>query len=276
LDIALEQTDNSITPTAQDYERYKSRASEIAGLLLRSGAATECHLVGSVSRSTAIKKISDVDLVAVMAADGENAIQHPRTLIARLAEVLSGSAADITSGAVAASLRFDDPPYVDVIPAIKSAGSYAYLIPDERGDTWRQFEPEILENLIASLGRRLGPRFRTLVRLIKYWNQLRRVGLRSSDLEELACAAMRDAAEISSYPDAIAQVLNFVAGWVEGDRYAEEVMGRPFLPDELNDRARDIARESKRAARVITQSRAEAEATILKEFFGGTVTENPY
>ena len=278
LETVFERIDTSITPTAQDYGRFRSQANETTRLLLRSGIVEECRLVGSISRSTAIRQTSDVDLLAVMTVDRETSTQRPSELISRLAHVLRDSGADVTSGTVAVPLRFEDRPTVDIIPATKLKGSDVYLIPSERGDAWQQFEPNILQNLVANCGRRLGPRFRVLVRLIKYWNKSRNAGLRSSDLEELVCIAMGDATEISSYPDAIAHVLAFVSDWIEGDRYARNKMGGPFLPDKFNSRAGDIAKESSRAVQAMNQSQpdAQADATTLKEFFGGELAEDIY
>ena len=274
LAAELDWIDRSICPTPHDDRHFKTRASQIADLLLRSKAMTECRLIGSVSRSTALRQNSDVDLLAVF--DPGEDTRRPEQLIARVAGILGDSGVNATRRKVSVRAKFGDPPKVDILPAVRTEDSPGCLISTGSANpVWQRFQPDILRELTARSGKRLGPRFYTVVRLIKYWNHLRQPWLRPSDLEELTCIGLRSTIEISSYPAAIARVFDLVVRWIDGDGQVQGMLGRTFIPDDFNRRAREIATESHALALAMSRPDAAPAMTLLEDFFGGGLAAQP-
>lgn len=268
-DAALDRIDESVRLTTGDYEWLQAKADEVADALTGNGVCGECRLIGSVSRLTALRGYSDVDLLAIMRAPN-----GPRHAIAALADALTAAGFAVRTDEIVAEVDFERSPAVDVMPAIHHDSSLGYLIPAGRDDEWQAFHPEPLKELTERSRRRLGPRFATVVRLAKLWNITRDVGFKSSDLEELAGIALSDLHAASSHSRCLTWVLALSADWIDGDLDTQRRMGRPFPSNGHDARTLAVVKDSIAVTRAMWHALHDDEAHSLMEvFFGGELVE---
>lgn len=148
---------------------------------------------GSLSRSTQLKPIHDVDVVVVYDAEehpgwglpgpsaGE-ALEHVRTRVNRLLSASGGTHAQevrhtlLRNHAVKCFLDDPDDPQaftVDVMAALRQADG-TLLIPEKLSTRWVPANPEYLIERVAE-HQRDWPHFRPLVRVLKQWRHTVRV-----------------------------------------------------------------------------------------------------
>ncbi|MFG2048268.1 hypothetical protein ACGFIW_12660 [Micromonospora sp. NPDC048935] len=275
-DAALAKIDQSVQPSAADYQRFQAKADEVADVLVRSGVCAEYRLVGSVARATALGSHSDVDLLAILGT-AEQPHPEPRQGIADLAATLTAAGIMVEPDDFVASAKFARPPAVDVMPAIRHVGQNCYLIPAGRNNEWQTFSPTRLKTLTERSIRRLGARFVSVVRLLKLWNISREARLESSDLEELASLALEDLHTLPPYSQCLAQILSLCASWVGGDMDTENRMGRPPPSRLRNAHTLAIIKESTAIALAMQQtSRKDVASGFVEEFFGGKFAGRAY
>jgi len=267
--------DDQIKLTDEEGAAFNSRANAIGAVLKRSGSVRDCAVVGSISRSTAIRDTSDVDVLAVVTGPDATVARAPRQVMAEIARALAESYPEPVIGNIAVSLVFEDNPSVDVIPALQVPEQQGvYMIPSPDGESWQTFAPEALNSLVEQSVNRLGPRFLHLVRLLKRWNHSRKVGLASSDIEELACAATRGDTVIASYPGDILKVLTLAFRWLHGDKRAEELMDRAYNGQYPAQKVAAAIASSLPSVEALAESPFNTGPSrhVLKEFLGGELS----
>jgi predicted nucleotidyltransferase len=273
IEAALRVVDNLVKPTVHDRKLFRLRADEVAGSLARHNASKQCRVVGSVARSTALRHYSDIDLLAVIERQHAQTA-NPQRAIATLGGALADVGLDVVTDDIAASVRFGQPPAVDVIPALSQSFEGGYLIPSGRDDQWQEFRPALLEELTSQSLRTLGPQFLTVVRLLKFWNVVRDVGFKSFELEELANVALGERGQIDSYSESLALTLGLCIDWVRGDFDAQSKMGRSFT-SQLASQDFTRLQNSFALALKMSEPKDEREAAVLtKEFFGGEYAQH--
>jgi hypothetical protein len=171
-----------------------------------------------------------------------------------------------------ASVKYRNPPAVDVMPAQET--DVGYLIPAGNRNGWQDFNPDKLEAVTKRSMDRAGPRFATVVRLVKYWNVARGLGLKSSDLEEVASVALGGAGVIPSLWGGLSQVLYLFSDWVDGDAESQTRMQRAFDSDRLGGHAREILREATEITRMMSPvDNADSTSELIGEFFGDKLAD---
>lgn len=165
---------------------------------------------GSLSRSTQLKPIHDVDIIAVYdqaeqpewgseGSSAEDALKHVRTRVNRLLSQSDGTHANEVRHTLlrnhAVKCFLDDPEdpdafTVDVMPALRQPDD-TLLIPEKLSTRWVPANPEYLIEQVAD-HQRDWSHFRPLVRVLKQWRLDAPVegGIKSLVMEVLALNCM--------------------------------------------------------------------------------------
>ncbi|HEY8465208.1 MAG TPA: nucleotidyltransferase [Solirubrobacterales bacterium] len=173
---------------------------------------------GSLARSTQREPINDVDVIIVFNAadhpgwgqDGSSADDALGYLQQRVKDLLGANGGSVEQAVRrvdrknhAVKCFLDDPGdpdafTVDAMPALRQPTG-ELLVPERRSETWIRTDPE---HLIRRVAERQSDwdLFRPLVRVLKYWNETAKAGMKSLTVEVLALANL---SEESTRPKAL-------------------------------------------------------------------------
>lgn len=183
-----------LQPLPSEQIAARRRAKMIEGRLSGSFGLKRLQIVGSHSRATAIRRLSDVDYFAVISRSdarwGGKYVSSATVLDAVRDDLrFSFPATDISRDGQAVTLRFGQAEFpVDVVPAIfrefrQSVGP-VYEIPDGTGG-WLTTSPLAHNRFIREADGRSGGKLKRTAQLIKFWRECRqpRVPLSSFHVE---------------------------------------------------------------------------------------------
>jgi predicted nucleotidyltransferase len=182
---AFELFDQRVQPSAQQRDGAELRGRRVSQLLSQNSQVAECRVIGSLARSTAIQRYSDVDILAVFDPQ-EVVVENPETLLQLTTQMVASTNYTATRTQITISLMYPDWPNVDILPglAVGSKGQ-AFHIPAAVGRGWQPYFPDQHDGIVKNGSTRLGPRFKTLVRAIKWWNGINGGPLQSYEIEEI-------------------------------------------------------------------------------------------
>ncbi|MFE0699247.1 hypothetical protein [Streptomyces sp. NPDC058872] len=147
----------------------------------------ECLITGSMVRSTAIRKFSDVDIVAVIEPEDQLAHSEPAALVSAVAQMLRGMGLDVQVSENAVRVTHMDGGVVDVLASvhlgINSEGDEEYRIPTARQEGWETYAPEAQNRRIREATKLLGEDFKRLIRLCKWWSKTHGQPISSHEIE---------------------------------------------------------------------------------------------
>ncbi|MFG2485013.1 hypothetical protein ACGFSI_19940 [Streptomyces virginiae] len=185
IDEAFDDFQRSVNEDVSQTRLARDRRDLFKRVLISEPDVTEAFGSGSLRRSTQLRPINDVDIVAVYDAaqhpdwgsaglSAEHALNHNRSQVNRLLGKTNGSYGNEVRLALprnhAVKCFLDDPDdenafTVDVMPALRQADD-TLLIPEKLTQTWVPADPEHLINLVADR-QRDWEHFRPLVRVLK-------------------------------------------------------------------------------------------------------------
>jgi hypothetical protein len=217
LAVAFETFDQRIRLSHTQRQAAAKRTNAVSRLLTSDPSILKCVAVGSLVRSTAIRRFSDVDILAVVKPAG-NGQADSTSLLELVARICRGVAENVTVDRNAVSLTYSRWPRADIIPAfVTDEGRQddpTFRIPDGNRRAWLSYSPEAQNRLLANRLQQLGPRLKSTIRMIKWWSHLNGRPVRSSEVEALACHLFVD--NIPDYPRAICSILDAAADWENG------------------------------------------------------------
>ncbi|GAA1119124.1 MULTISPECIES: hypothetical protein [Streptomyces] len=187
IDEAFDDFQRSVNEDVGQTRLARDRRDLFKRALISEPDVTEAFGSGSLRRSTQLKPINDVDIIAVYDASqhpdwgspglsAEHALDHTRSQVNRLLGKTNGSHGNEVRLALprnhAVKCFLDDPDdenafTVDVMPALRQADD-TLLIPEKLAQTWVSADPEHLINLVADR-QRDWEHFRPLARVLKQW-----------------------------------------------------------------------------------------------------------
>jgi hypothetical protein len=162
-------------------------------------------LTGSYRRETKTKKLRDVDIFVVVAADGPQAHLRqlpPAAVLGELADVLRPKYPGVYPDQMACVVEFGKEEEImsfDVVPAFDRAGG-GYEIPDARTGGWIATNPRIHHELSTAKNDACGGKFVPFVKMVKGMNRHLEEPVRPSFLlevmaQDLVLEPMADYAE---------------------------------------------------------------------------------
>ncbi|MEU3571254.1 hypothetical protein AB0E96_22950 [Kitasatospora sp. NPDC036755] len=189
IDAAFDAFQRTVNEDIEQVKLARQRRDIFKRALLSESEVTEAFGSGSLSRSTQLKPIHDVDVIAVYDASlyphwgtpgdsAADALDHARRQINRLLGATHGTfaqevrLADPRNHAIKCFLDDPDDPdafTVDLMPALRQADG-SLLIPEKLNNVWVPANPEYLIAKVADRQAEWG-HFRPMVRVLKDWRQ---------------------------------------------------------------------------------------------------------
>lgn len=171
----------------------------------RCNGISECIMTGSMVRSTAIKRFSDVDVIAILdpLAAQQLTVEY---CLGLLVEVLSAAGCEARISGAAVSVSLADNFCADFLPALarrdQRGDRHNFDIPRNDRKGWLKYSPEDQSRRISSAVHACGPNFKKLVRAVKWWARIHGQPIASYELELIACETF--AKELPDLPRAVA------------------------------------------------------------------------
>ncbi len=208
-----------IAPLQSEVDAANGHAATIRTRLETSYNLKKFQVVGSYSRGTFIRGISDVDVFAVVARDDVrwgDSYKNSGTVLDNLKRDLEGRFwnTKIYRDVNAVVVEFGDC-HVDVVPAFYAGatpkGWPLYSIPDGIGG-WMQTSPECHNAYIKQEDDAAGGKIKGTARLLKFWRDCRapRVPVSSFQIE-MVLASTGICRGVKSYADCVTEVLQNLA-----------------------------------------------------------------
>lgn len=208
---AFDVFDQRIRLTDDALKFALDEASAISRLISTNPAIKSCIITGSLVRSTAIKEFSDVDIIAILDDIYKSDALTPAKAMSLVAHVAGRHMHQITDSGNSISGLSENGIKVDVLPAIiahaDQGGNEVYQIPAATRSAWQKYSPDAQTQGIAEIDMRVGPRFKQLIRAIKWWSGMNGKPVRSHEIEVLASRAFD--AGIPELPQAVVVFFDF-------------------------------------------------------------------
>jgi len=151
-------------------------------------------IMGSAARQTLLNPIMDVDIMLLLQCANPATLVSwtPKGLLDNLRQTLTGIGAEVAVWeGECVTVKFADTPYCDVFPAFNMYNRSTYLFP-KMCNQWFKTNPVILDRLVTYTDAKFGGWLRPFIKLLKRWNQLHSVGLKSFHLEALTTRYPRE------------------------------------------------------------------------------------
>jgi len=179
--------------TEAQKETVSSRRSTAHGYLKESFGTssnmplTRTRLIGSAGRSTIIRPLDDIDVMAVFENKDdifETYRYDSHAFLYRIRDALSAYSVRIVGArGQAVRLFYQSAPHVDIAPVFKwRSGGYA--LPNGTGG-WLTTDPDTHAAYMVQRNEELGSNLKPMIRMLKRWNNVHSKRLKSFHLEML-------------------------------------------------------------------------------------------
>lgn len=192
---AFDEFEAKLRPTVNQKTTIASRRSATAKYLGQSFGSNSgmellsTRVIGSADRDTIIRPIGDIDVLAIFEDAPFYSYQDDsRKFLYRVRDALSSYRVKVVGArGQAVRLFYDQPPHVDIVPAVKR-DSGGYFIASGETDFWGRHrwlttDPDRHARWISERNEALGYNLKPLIRLLKRWNREHSLHLRSFHLE---------------------------------------------------------------------------------------------
>ncbi|MFE2357972.1 hypothetical protein [Streptomyces parvulus] len=201
-----------ITPSDSEKSTALEQGRHLSQRIEQRPEVRECLITGSMVRSTAIRRYSDVDIVAVIEPGDQLTQSEPATLVSSVANMLREIEPDVQVSENAVRVTRPDGVVIDVLAAIHSGTDstvgHIYRIPAANQDGWETYAPQEQNRRIKEATQSLGEDFKNLIRLCKWWNQVNNQPISSYEIELTAYKTFRD--EIPEIPCALVDLFDSI------------------------------------------------------------------
>jgi hypothetical protein len=144
-------------------------------------------------------------------------------------------------GEITVTVRYSDWPNVDILPALPTTDPKGFLISTESGAGWQPYSPDEHDRIVSAASKRLGPRFKKLTRIIKWWNYTTDTPLKSYEIEALV--AQTFPSNIPDYTEAICRIFYEILRKLASDgvREGDSVQLKAGSAWSISRQAQDLA-----------------------------------
>ncbi|NMI61001.1 MULTISPECIES: SMODS domain-containing nucleotidyltransferase [unclassified Streptomyces] len=203
---------NRITPSDSEKSNALEQGRRLSQRIEQRPEVQECLITGSMARSTAIRKFSDVDIVAVIESRDQLAQSDSATLVSSVANILREIEPDVQVSENAVRVRHPDGSVIDVLAAIhsgtNSTADDVYRIPATNQEGWETYAPEEQNRRIREATESLGEDFKKLIRLCKWWSKTHGQPISSYQIELATYGTFRNG--VPELPLAIVELFNSI------------------------------------------------------------------
>jgi hypothetical protein len=220
IEKAFDIFDEQISPSDDSRKAAIEDASEVARVIASNPAIEKCILTGSMTRSTAVKDFSDVDVVAVIRESSMIPASESSSILIFTVGLVKTywPTAETTGNTIA--LQAPNGMHIDILPALAGAidnrGNQIYRIPSPGVSYgWSMYSPEGQSQELADISAKLGPSFKQLIRAVKWWSQTNGRPISSHQVEAWTSELFREA--IPKLPEAITSFFDFAAARLRED-----------------------------------------------------------
>ncbi len=212
VDQSFQKLLSNLNPTEIQRKRIQTTRETIDSVLFNDN---RIHLhyqkqpsffTGSYSRNTIIRPIDDIDLY-IRIHYGEHAKdKSPRLILRLMASAVRKRYPNNTK------IRIDSPCLVvsfrdyrfEIVPVVcYEHNTDLYDIPAPGSQSWMQCYPHVPNRWLSSCNHTNNGVFIPLIKILKHWNKVNKVGLKSFHLELLTEKVFGAVSEIDSYPQGI-------------------------------------------------------------------------
>jgi hypothetical protein len=175
-------------------------------------------------------------------------------MLAYVADIIRQHVADVEITDNTVSFVSANGARIDILPALEGyvdgKGNQIYEIPAGSQSDWQEYSPDEQSRRIAELDTRLGPRFKKLIRAIKWWSQANSRPISSHQVEILASEVF--SASIPELPEAVVDFFDFAVTRTGGSsQYLRQPPDGNVDPARIDQgdlaklyRARDLAKQA--------------------------------
>lgn len=186
---AFEEFHNRINITGDHRETCRARKDALVTHMKKAMTILDSFQSGSIPKYTALKSISDLDVMVVLHFGKHCKDKKPSEVLATTRSSLSLYKTGARRNGQAVTVTYETWPNVDVVPVYRVTDNDTllhYCIPDMNTETWIKAKPVLHANRIEELAGSRGPEFRKIVKMMKWWNQVNGNYLQSYHIEVLA------------------------------------------------------------------------------------------
>ncbi|MCB9452378.1 MAG: nucleotidyltransferase [Anaerolineaceae bacterium] len=192
-----------------DYEAINAHRGEIERRLQSDYDDFETLLYGgSHSRYTDVRKLSDIDILAVL-GDISNLPQSSNEAIASLASSLEQRfpKSKIETGAMAVTIHFTDGIEIQVLPAYRQ-GNEVFSIPNPTTSGWVRTCPANVATQLTNLNQRLSNNVVPVIKLAKAICYSQGIEVKSYHLENMALQAFSNYTGLQTHSQMLRHLFN--------------------------------------------------------------------
>ena len=228
VDQSFQKLLTNLNPTEKQRQDIQTKRETIDSALTNNPRIflltqkQQSFLTGSYSRGTIIRPIHDVDLYVRVHYGKHAKDKSPRSILLLMAAALRKRFPNNTS------VNIDSPCIIvsffgykfDVVPVVcYEDNPDLYDIPAPGSQSWMQCYPHVPSRWLSSCNHRNNKMFIPLIKILKQWNRVNNVGLKSFHLELLTEKVFGSVTDIYSYPQGILDWMYCVKDWFWGNRY---------------------------------------------------------
>ena len=176
VDAAFERMRTAGEITSTDQIRAQNRHKRIRETLERLWDIDRTFLTGSYDRHTKIKPLEDVDIFAVIKADGAQAHyrdESPSNIVSALCDDLAGKFKHVEPSGMAVRISMSDDngqASFELVPAFAHAAS-GFEAPDPERGRWIRTDPSVHAQLTTAKNDECNFRWVPFVKMLKGWNR---------------------------------------------------------------------------------------------------------
>lgn len=190
--VSFDQFFDYINLSGDHRATANTRRDRLVSLLKKNFDILEAFPSGSVSRHTALRSHSDVDVMVVLHYGKHIKDKRPDQVLKQVRDALGAYETSVRRNGQAVTLKYKTWPDVDVVPASRVSDDGAilgYTIPDSNTGNWIPTNPKVHSRDVEEASRRVGPIFRRAVKMVKWWNKAHSDYMQSYHIEVVALYA---------------------------------------------------------------------------------------
>ncbi len=234
VSISFEKFLDNIELSGDHNDVANKRKDRIISLLKNHFTILEAFPSGSIARNTAIKGYADLDIMVVLHYSKHIKDKLPSEVLQAVRDALGEYKTGVRKNGQAVTLYYESWPSVDVVPVSRTDNSDGtvkqFNVPDMNSENWIISRPRKHTNQMNQKNDSSGPRFKNIVKMIKFWNKQHSDTLQSYHIEVMALKIFDN--YIDEYTWYIYKYFDEAVNLVQSDLWYEDGYADSYLDGE--------------------------------------------